>query len=352
MRAKEKSLAFVMQERGKIFMMNYDIFKEVVVEQFLSYMPEEFANHKVEVRPVNKVNQTLDNLTLIPPEGRGVQAIPTISINNMYQEYLQSENLRDVLTMSAFNLGGAYRIAPQNVAKTIEENTRDRVVMMLINTEQNKELLETVPHREFRDLSIVYRIVTDIDATGMQSALIKNELAEHFGMDEQTLYTAAVENTKRIFPPVTMDLNDIVRDMFISDGMPEEIADLMIGEMPTDRRMYVITNERKINGAVSMLYENELHTLAEQLETDLYILPSSIHECIAVSAALGDPNELAQMVADVNMSQVDISERLSNQVYHYDKDLRKLTLATDTPNKRLDGIVAEPQLIYDAKQSR
>jgi len=30
-------------------------------------------------------------------------------------------------------------------------------------------------------------------------------------------------------------------------------------------------------------------------------------------------------------------ERLSNQVYHYDKDLRKLTLATDTPNERLDG---------------
>ena len=32
------------------------------------------------------------------------------------------------------------------------------------------------------------------------------------------------------------------------------------------------------------------------------------------------------------------------------KDLRKLTLATDTPNKRLDGIVAEPPLVYDAKE--
>ena len=40
------------------------------------------------------------------------------------------------------------------------------------------------------------------------------------------------------------------------------------------------------------------------------------------------------------MQKVALEERLSNQVYHYDKDLRKLTLATDTPNKRLDGIVA------------
>jgi len=34
-------------------------------------------------------------------------------------------------------------------------------------------------------------------------------------------------------------------------------------------------------------------------------------------------------------------ERLSNQVYHYNKDLRKLTLTTDTSNKRLDGDYTE-----------
>lgn len=99
-----------------------------------------------------------------------------------------------------------------------------------------------------------------------------------------------------------------------------------------------------------MLYENELHELAENLESDLYILPSSVHEVLAVSTELTEPEELAQMVAEVNMQEVALEERLSNQVYHYDKDLRKLTLATDTPNKRLDGIVAEPQLVYDAKE--
>ena len=102
--------------------------------------------------------------------------------------------------------------------------------------------------------------------------------------------------------------------------------------------------------AASMLYENELHELAESLESDLYILPSSVHEVIAVSSDMGSPEMLAQMVVEVNMQEVSLDERLSNQVYHYDKDLRKLTLATDTPNKRLDGIVAEPPLVYDAKE--
>ena len=116
--------------------------------------------------------------------------------------------------------------------------------------------------------------------------------------------------------------------------------------------MYVISNSTGINGAVSMLYENELHKLANQMEDDLYVLPSSIHEVIAVPASMGNPNELAEMVSEINMNQVALEERLSNQVYHYDKDLRKLSLATNTPNLRLDGIVAEPPMVYETKQSR
>jgi hypothetical protein len=50
------------------------------------------------------------------------------------------------------------------------------------------------------------------------------------------------------------------------------------------------------------------------------------------------------------MNCVRLEDRLSNQVYHYDKDLRKLTMATDTPNKRIDGMVAEQPLIYEAKK--
>ena len=44
------------------------------------------------------------------------------------------------------------------------------------------------------------------------------------------------------------------------------------------------------------------------------------------------------MVYEINMDQVDINDRLSNQVYCYVKDLRTLRLATDTINKSLDDV--------------
>lgn len=331
-------------------MMNYELFKEVVAEKFTEFMPEEFRNCNVDVHSVTKVNKTMDALNLVPTGDEIYQTSPTIYINNMYEHYKECDDLQTVLQAGAETMQKAFQELP-NVGQMVDfDQAKDNIVMVLINTEQNKSMLESVPNRQFQDLSIIYRWVIDKDKEGISSTIVNNGLAEKLGMNEVELYNAAVENTTRLFPPTIKSMNDVIRDMFIKDGMPDEIADMMIGEVPENNMMYVISNERGVNGAVSMLYEDNLHKLAERLETDLYIMPSSIHETIAVSTDMGDPNELAQMVNEINMDQVALEERLSNQVYHYDKDLRKLSMATDTPNKRLDGIVAEPKLIYDSKE--
>ena len=331
-------------------MMNYEIFKEVVAEKFMEYMPEQYQGMRLRVEPINKVNKVLDGITLVG-SGAGRSVSPTLYINHMYEHYLETENLQEVLQSAARKMDMAFKEMPE-VGDVNLESAKDNIVFQVINTLQNEDMLRDMPHREFQDLSIIYRWVVKVDENGIQSSAIRNNLAEQLGMNEEQLFKCAVENTRRIFPPTVKSMNDVIREMFISDGMPAEVADMMIGEMPEDKMMWVISNDRGINGAGSMLYEDNLHKLAMKLETDLYILPSSVHECIAVSTNVGDPYELAEMVSEINMGQVALEDRLSNQVYHYDKDARRLTLATDTPNKRLDGMVAEAQLIYDNGKSR
>ncbi len=331
-------------------MMNYEIFKEVVAEKFKDYLPEKYQDMTLRMESVNKVNKNLDAITLVSDEaGRNVS--PTVYINDMYDHYLRTENLQEVLESAAKAMERAFSEVPV-VGSLDFDSARDNIVFQVVNTVQNQDMLKDMPHREFQDLSIIYRWVIKVDEQGIQSSVIRNSLAEKLGMSEEQLFKCAVENTRRILPPTVRSMNEVIREMFISDGMPLEVADMMIGEIPEDKMMWVISNERGINGAGSMLYEDNLHKLAMKLETDLYILPSSVHECIAVSTDMGDPYELAEMVNEVNMGQVALEDRLSNQVYHYDKDARRLTLATDTPNKRLDGIVAEAQLIHDSGKSR
>ena len=329
--------------------MEYDIFKEVVAEKFMDYMPEQYQGMRLRVEPVNKVNKVLDGITLVG-SGAGRSISPTLYINHMYEHYLETENLQEVLQSAARRMDMAFKEMPE-VGNIDFDSAKDNIVFQVINTLQNEDMLKDMPHREFQDLSIIYRWVVKVDENGIQSSAVHNNLAEQLGMTEEQLFKCAVENTRRIFPPTVRTMNDVIREMFISDGMPAEVADMMIGE-PEDKMMWVISNDRGINGAGSILYEDILHKLAMKLETDLYILPSSVHECIAVSTNVGDPYELAEMVSEINMGQVALEDRLSNQVYHYDKDARRLTLATDTPNKRLDGMVAEAQLIYDNGKSR
>lgn len=331
-------------------MLNYEEFKEIIAQKITDYMPPQFQDCQVEVNSVSKVNHTLDGLHVFPQHVGDMSVTPSIYINDLYERYIDSENLEQVLNYAADRIEQGFEQVPNTSHLLDFDHAKDNIFMQVVNSEQNKELLETLPHREFQDLSIIYRWLVNKDKEGIASIIVTNNLAAQLGMQEEQLHALAEVNTKVLLPPTIRSMQEVIFEILTKDGMPQELAEMMMQETTDDREMYVISNEQGINGAASMLYEEGLHDLAMKLESDLYILPSSLHEVIAVSTTAGDPNELAKMVADINMDQVSIEERLSNQVYHYDKELRTLSLATNTPNKRLDGVVAEPTLAFNSKQ--
>ena len=75
-------------------MMNYEIFKEVVKEKFMDYMPEKFKGMELVAEPVEKVNVTLDGI-ILREEGRNIS--PTIYINDMYKKYQDCGDLEEHL---------------------------------------------------------------------------------------------------------------------------------------------------------------------------------------------------------------------------------------------------------------
>ncbi len=338
------SVHIILERKAKNFkkieggdrMLSYESFKETVAEKILSHMPEKYQSQEVEIRSIAKVNAVKDGLCLKAKKGE-MSVFPIVYINDMYENYRQNEDLEEVLQTAAKTMTEEVIQRPR-VPKMDMDEAKDNIVFQLVNTEQNREMVSHMPHREFQDLTVMYHWIVKMSDEGIQSILVGNEVAEKLGLSEEQLFKCAMENTKRLLPPCVKSIDEVIREIFSKNGMSEEIADRMFGEMLQEQTMWVLTNNRGINGAVSMLYEDQLHMLSQQLEDDLYVLPSSIHEVIAVSASMGNPNELAEMVTEINMNEVLLEERLSNQVYHYDKDLRKLSLATDTQNKRLDDV--------------
>lgn len=93
--------------------------------------------------------------------------------------------------------------------------------------------------------------------------------------------------------------------------------------------LWVVSNSEKFNGASAMLYTEDLSKLADKLDADLYIIPSSVDEVLAVSAKsmiASDVNYLKEMVSEVNKT-LEPEMLLSNEVYTFDKQSHKITIA-------------------------
>ena len=297
--------------------LNYEEFKEKIKDDIKDYMDEKYKDCGVVIRKVNKTNREVDGLNFYDIPGLK-NATPTIYVNNLYEEYERTGKYEEVIRIAAETMERGIKSFNDEIKAELLDTSRlkDNVFFTLINAEQNKELLKTVPHREFENLAIVYRWNLGNDSFVTYTNLVDNDLAKKEGLTENDLYNAANKNTKELFPVLVKNMNEFISEIMFGDSelsgeMEEEFKEVMM-ETQDERSMYVITNESKLFGAASMLYEETLYELAEKIGSDLYILPSSIHEVIAVSADFGSPDEWAEMVYEINMDQVDINDRLSN----------------------------------------
>lgn len=197
-------------------MMNYEEFVGMVRDNFMNYLPEEYKGRELVINKVEKVNQTLDGLT-VRENTKGQTISPTIYINDMYRRFSEGASLEEVFKEASARMINA--IISNPVANIDFSTAKDNIIFQLINTEQNREMLKTMPSREFQDLSIVYRWVIANDQTGMHSAVVTDGLANQLGLNEEELFKLAAENTRRINPPVVKSMNDIMKEMFLKDGI-------------------------------------------------------------------------------------------------------------------------------------
>lgn len=317
-------------------MMNYEEFKKNVTDKFLEFMPEECRELKVKIISVNKVNRSEDELNLV---GKDTKISPTMYITAMYNEYCKVGNFEAVMQKAADRMYEAMQTMEETMEHVNFDNPEKRIIFTIVNTEQNEHMLANVPHRQFLDLSIVYRFVFAYDERlGCESTTITNDLAEHLGFTEEQLYEMAYENTKNLFPTSIMDTKTVMEKMLVEAGAPEEVIEELRNEGELRLPMFVISNSARINGASGILYKDVLEKLASELEDNLFIMPSSIHEVLAVRERDADEVTLINMVGQVNDESVEIGERLSYSLYRYDRNTKEISIASanfgETPKKK------------------
>lgn len=320
-------------------MVDYNVFREILKEKMLDYMPEGFKDYSVTIRRDMDVNGTADILTVMPAGEQETYMVPELKVGDLYEIYRCNDDLVEILSGVGKNYAREYGDNGKVRDSILEGKAGEHVVMKLINTNANEELLKNMPHREFHDLSVVYQWMVSEDMAFDRFVPISHDVAGMLGITEQELFEAGSRNTRKIKPPTIETLASVCSggSVNFSDkaGFSAEYLN-SLPEQAKEESLWLISNTSYSGGAVSMLYEDVLHNLADYLGDNLYIMPVSVDEVIAVPAGREELEYLSEMLIDGNDSVTITCDRLSNDMYLYDRQLREMKMATDVKDKRLN----------------
>lgn len=308
--------------------MNFDLFKESMIQILQESLGEEYTIFTDTVIKNNGVE-----LTGMIIKEKDNNASPTIYIDELYKEYQRGVSLKKLAdTVRQIYKENQYEEEVNLQKFKNYESAKEKIVYKLIGEEKNKKLLQSIPHRVFSNLAIVfYYVVDEPPFYGKASILITNVHLKYWKIDEEELYQNAIRNTPFLLPPQIQNIEDVMRDIMKSELTQDETIEEMMNRLKKDLLgidkvpMYVLTNNRKLQGAACMLYPGVIRKFAKTLNKNIYILPSSVHEVILLAEdASSNKKDLLSMVTEINATQVDECEVLADSVYFYDLEEDRL----------------------------
>lgn len=304
--------------------MDFKAFTESIQDMIKEFLPSDFKDATVELVQHKKLNEQYTGLTV---QKENQVAVPTINLEALYEAYDSDRiSLIEAVTQAA----AMVQMQPEgfevdSLRITDYDTTKHKLFIRVSNAEKNQEMLQDAPHMLREDLAITYHIAVSMDDdAGIASTLVNNHLMNMYGITQEQLHEDAMKSSPILFPATVTSMGEVMKGIMMADmkeaGMDQEMMDAILSDIPSeDVPMTVVTNEQGINGASTLFYPDLMDRLADRLGGDYFILPSSVHETLVVPDD-GKMSflELRSMVTEINATQVRPSERLTDEVYHYD----------------------------------
>ncbi len=285
------------------------------------------SDYRVEIKEVRKNNGVVR--TGLAARAKDSDIVPAVYLEDFLAAYEQGMPFGEVVSsiVCACYRGMMKEKTDMEFFRHFE-SVRDRICCRLVGREGNGSLLEEIPHVEFLDLAVCFYYAWSDEVLGRGNILIYNSHMEMWGTSTEELYRLAEVNTPRLFPWVFGTVPEILCAVEGEDGGCGELGDLSPEGIP-DIPMWILTNSTRRYGAACVLYPGILEEMAERMGGDFYVFPSSLHEVILMPCdgmVTVTEEYMKTMISDINNTQVEPEEVLSNSLYLYDCRSRKMEM--------------------------
>ena len=288
-------------------------------------------HYEVALQTVRKNNNVFKRGIMVTTKGKNIA--PTVYLDNFYEAYLGGMEMSRVMeeVYTAFEKGSPAGSLNLDFFMDFQE-VKTKICYRLINASMNEELLHEIPYIPFLDLAISFFCPVEGQEIGRGSITIRNEHMEKWGVTVSELWKYAEKNTRTGYPAECCPFEDLLLDLV---RQPDEVHSAVHwAELPSTERvpgeipMKILTNQKRLFGAAVVLYKGYLKRLAERLGQSFYLLPSSIHEWILLLKDEGsmDEEQLKNMIHEVNTSQLEPQDVLSDSLYYYDATKKRILI--------------------------
>lgn len=286
------------------------------------------------IEAVNVTKNNGEHLTGLAIHPKNKKIAPAIYMEPYFSALQSGQPLETVVSQIISTCTAALSCSETGIDTeeiTDFNRVKDKICYKLIGKAMNSELLSAAPHRDYHDLAVAYYIRLALSDNGLATLNITKTLSEIWGVDEETLYRLAQNNTPRINRGCIMPVTEVLGIPSSGSGgvlhKPDTYDGFDFTSIAGDEPpMYIATNQNKTYGAGILLYDGLLDAIAANIGS-FYVLPSSVHELIIVPEKFGNPSELKQMVKEINAAEVPAEEILSDKCYCYDAQAHELKIA-------------------------
>lgn len=296
--------------------MTYYQFVEAVEDRMKEAVKDSVTVH---IHTAEKNNGTIRRgITLTE---KNINISPTIYLEEYYRQFQKGSSL-EYITSDILRLYHEVRFQKSWGEERINAygKVKDRIIYRLVNRRANEKMLKDVPYIAYLDLAIVFCVLLEVTQYGTATMPLRNDHLDMWGVTKEELYCRASDNTARILPDEFSAMSAVIEELTqIPFARDEEDDDS--GEM------YVLSNRLRSFGAAALLYDGRLEGIGAYLKSNYYVLPSSVHEVIVIPEREAAGKEaLSAMVAEINRTQVEAEEVLSNRAYYYDREEKQLCM--------------------------
>ena len=302
--------------------MNYTEFSDYIKQCFRELMGSDVRINIITVIGNNDCER--DALIILEKDST---MSPSIYLKEYYEDYVKGVSMGEIIA----NIYGVYK--RYHIQNDINadffynyEKIKKSIVYKLVNKEKNKKMLQDIPHYDVLDLSVVFYFLINTESIQNATAMIHNEHLKMWNVSRDEIFRIATENTPRLLSYNIKSIDEILRKYIEQSRISEEYASdsqamhmEIMSQGQKDIKMYVLTNIYQMNGAACMLYEKPVKWFSGEMNDDLYIIPSSIHEVIMLPVSDIGRDELNSMVKQVNKEELAECDILSDHVYMYDR---------------------------------